>query len=287
MNYRNMLKILCIAIVFSLFCGCQLAIEGAGEERVRDNIVGILVTYDYINLINSESIDIGKLLLEVKAPEAKPNKIFATKGEGGTYFFDGIEGMYYFYEKVNTDEAKMTVMHGNDGFSDANMKVSDNTNELSATLSYCGEKNNNFFLNPVYQASDGGIYTIPGSGVSGGVDLSTTFSETNTITENGKKTEQKSSVEIKLEKVNEIEKIIIKQMSDEDHVVERTEITKDKIPDFIEVKSDTAYMFAEVYDDESEIERTFIKNGEKNYTCHFSNDKGIIVGHIVDFLEVN
>ncbi len=287
MNYKNILIILCIAIVFNMFCGCQLAIEGAGEEKAQDTVVGVFVTYDSLNLINRESIDIEKLLLEGKSPEAKPNKIFATKGDGGRCFFEGIEGMYYFYEKVNTDEAKMTVMHGNGGFTDANMKASDNTNELSATLKYCGEKNNIFFLNPVYQASDGGIYTMPGSGVSGDVDLSTTFSETCTITENGKKTEQKSSVEIKLKKVNEIEKILIKQMSDEDHLVECTEITKDKIPDFIEVKSDTAYMFAEVYDNESEIERTFIKIGEKNYTCHFANDRGIIDGHIVDFVEVN
>lgn len=46
-------------------------------------------------------------------------------------------------------------------------------------------------------------------------------------------------------------------------------------------------MFAEIYDDASEIERTFINIEDKNYTWNFANDKGIIVGHIIDFVSVN
>lgn len=124
---------------------------------------------------------------------------------------------------------------------------------------------------------------MPGSGISGS-DVTKTMSETYTQTENGRKTEFKSSVAIKIKRVKPTERIVIKQMNDKDQVVEVTEITRDNIPDAIGVKADTAYMIAENYNGTNKIERTLLDPEENSYTCMFANDNGIMVGHSVSLV---
>jgi hypothetical protein len=125
---------------------------------------------------------------------------------------------------------------------------------------------------------------LPGDGISNGDGVTKTFSETHTQTKNGRKTEFKSNIAIKLEKINPPEKIVIKQIGDNDKVVGLTEITKDNIPDSIEVKDNTVYMIAENHNNMSEVERTLINPEEKSYTCKFANDQDIIAGHDVDLV---
>ncbi|NLD48377.1 MAG: hypothetical protein GX660_14480 [Clostridiaceae bacterium] len=286
MKSKNKFVILLMAVVFStVFSGCQLALKEAGEEKLTDNLVGVFVTFESINLIGRESIDVEKLLTKGKqvSYEENPVRIFATKNSGGKCVFEGIEGISLFYEKVYTDLERTTVMHGDEGFTDAKVNISDKSSELSAKISYCGSENKIFFVNPVYQTSDGKIYTLPESGISGS-GITKTMTETHTQTENGRKTEFKSSVSITLERVNEIEKIVVKQIGENDQVLGFTEITRDNIPDSIEVNSDTVYMIAENHNGMNEIERTLIKPEENSYTCKFVNDNGIMVGYNVNLV---
>lgn len=286
MKNKYNLSILLMAIAFSIvLCGCQLALEDAGEVSLKDNLVGVFVTFESINAINLESIDMEKLLTEGKqiSYANNPGKIFATKDSGEKYVFEGIEGIALFQEKVHTDLERTTVVHGDDGFTDAKINTSDNSNELSAAIGYSGTDNKTFFINPVYQTSDGRIYAVAGTGISGS-EVTKTMSETYTQTENGRKTEYKSSVAIMIKRVKPTERIVIKQMDDKDQVVEVTEITRDNIPDSIEVKSDTAYMIAENHNGTNEIERTLLDIEENSYSCMFANENGIMVGHSVSLV---
>lgn len=147
MKNKNILSILLMAVAFSIvFCGCQLALEDAGEESLKDNLVGVFVTFESLDAMNLDSIDIGKLLTEGKqiSYAQNPVKIFATKTSAEKYVFEGIEGIALFQEKVHTDLERTIVVHGDDGFTDAKVNTSDNSNELSAAIGYCGTDNKTF-----------------------------------------------------------------------------------------------------------------------------------------------
>ena len=118
--------------------------------------------------------------------------------------------------------------------------------------------------------------TLQSEGSSG----STKLTDTRTTTFDGEETSRTVEVEIKVEGVNSNQKVVLKQMASDDRILAEEAVTKDNIPEDIDVLPNAEYMIMEEHytdhDGHSAIKRSVMDIDEETLGVRFSTGSGMV-----------
>lgn len=294
-----------LLLMVSLY-GCQLANVDAEEVKTKDNLIGIYITREHLDLFDMETYfeDHADDFMSEKNIEVSNKyngKVYATANitteeenvETIAFDFDGIKGIAFFaptiYPTDSTDSYRLFTSDPeitDRKFTAGNETTLEGTLYMDAALDFVS-----FYINPVYQTSEGQVYLMTGSGMSssGAGGLSSTMNETTSETIDGVTKNTAFNVVIHIEPRNATEKVIIKQMNDSDEVVVTTTITMGMVPEFVSKDPKTTYIILEDYgynlEGVIEIKREIIEKDEVSIACFFMGDDGIAVGEYITILE--
>ncbi len=287
--------------------GCQLANSDAGEVKTKDQLIGVYITQDYVDLLDMEGYfeDHGDDFIngkDVEISDKYSGKIYATAKvteegnfETTEYNFEGIEGIALFtstiYPTGTTDSYKLLKSDPevtNRKSTYGSETILEGTLYVDAALDSII-----FYINPVYETSDGQVYLMTGNGIAstGGVggNMSATMTENISETINGVTQNKVFNIIVHIDSRNATEKLIIKQMNDSDEVVEITTLTKGRVPKNITKNPKTTYIILEDYcynfEGVYETKRKIIEKDEASIECFFMGNKGVAVAEYITLLQ--
>ena len=190
MKYKIVCVIRTLFIVVT-FSGCQLAREDLAQTKESDNLIGVFVTYEHLDLFDMESYlndNISKFSkggnVEINGVDDKyNNRLYATlvqeektamggeKYTNSQYMFEGLEGISMFSPKITdpiTGDSYIS-SGASDGISDCKSHYNGGDNEegieLEGTIYVAsGAMSDAIYINPVYQSEDGKVYLQSGQG---------------------------------------------------------------------------------------------------------------------------
>jgi len=294
MKSKIMLAALAALMVLTLLAGCQLAKPDAEQDAGRDTLCGVFITLEYLDIGEPEITLNGKGEPQISYSEMR---IYAThpEDENGVspyYTFKGIEGYCFF--SIREKEADGSFYHrsfADNVIQDRLTKIGDNSTMISGTI-YFDAHCSDFviFPNPVYQTQDGGVYVVPGEGTAignptEGDNISLTLSETASQTADGETITKTMEVSITAQCLNTNQEVILKQIDENDQVVDETVITQDTIPDNVRVLPDTAYMILEEHCIDGEgnavVKRTLVDTSAAYFYVQFTGEHGIVEPSLV------
>lgn len=271
--------IIIVCLCSFLLTGCQLALPEANAEHNRDQMVGVLVTREPLDMADSpytEPVSIELTQADIRrmeqgdfsvldfperryyaqlVTEAFTNPDTGEVSRMQSWSFDHLGG-WALMSPTMTDE------NGNEyvdaGSSDAmcgvkiHLKETDTSQELilSGTLyQLLGGDDMVFEMNPIYQTADGQVYATPGNGgffESG----SGTEGEAFTFTQEGEQTEtagtetftHRSEVAVTIGKMFRPVRIVILQMNADGILLEQTEYEAGHVPDELTPQAKTAFL---------------------------------------------
>lgn len=285
MKSRKILIIVFLIAILVSLAGCQLAIEDVHDTATEDVLIGALITLEPLTLFDSDSyineniekimngkgqdIDISKYEGRLYAKLVKrtyTNEYTNEPSETSKYVFEDIEGITYIAATISDSDGIYTLASSSDGISDGHTKVTGGNTQKEINLEgtiyvSISSTNRAFYINPVYQSSNGDVYAVTGSGyISGDTEsegsvFSQTLEDNKTITENGITKTQKSSVKISISYIHSPFKISIYQMDKNNSIVRHNNFVPDEVPDNISLDSDTDYIIVEThkYNDENNL----------------------------------
>ncbi len=291
-------------MTITLLAGCSLAVpDEETEAGGKDTLCGVFITLEYLNAGEDETIELPPNwngdMNELQFPETR---IWATrhKDENGfvDYTFDGVEGFKFFMTKEDQSDGSQYTSSVVEGpFQDTKTNVGTNDTHLSGTIYFDVHRSSfSLYPNPVYQTPNGEVYMVPGTGtftdsMGEGNSMTMTISETSTETVDGVETSHTMGVEIKAESLNTNQKVVLKQMDENDLMIAQTEITKGAIPESITVLPDCAYMILEEhctdYEGKAIVKRTLIKPDEAFFNVRFTGENGIVEAQMVTLENPN
>lgn len=309
-------KIFAFSLIMSIaftFTGCTLAREDRSAEKTEGRLIGVYISYEYIDLFDFEGYvkdnlkpNGGNITIEGNNKEyegrlyavQKNVEKTASKGEKYTeteFIFEEVEGIGLFSPTITdplTSDTTYVSSYGDAEFSDvvSSFKTGDaqDTLGLEGTVYLSsGTMSKAIYINPVYQATDGRVYLVTGQGFSctsdsgeGGVYTQTLNSKI-TIVENGKSKIYASDIKISVETIYPTEKVAILQMDASSNIIKKEEYTPEQVPTQILPESDTDYIVLEntkaTFDKKTKVERTIFSK-ENDTLWFFSKGKnGVFV----------
>lgn len=288
-------KICCIVLALLItiaFSGCQLAREDLLPSKENNRLIGVFVSYDYIDLFDMESYlndNINKFSnggnIQINDVNDKYNnrlyaklvekEMTATGGEKYTnseYIFDGLDGITMFSPRITDPITGNSYISSgaSNGISDmkSNYKSTDNEEkiELEGTIYLSsGAMSSGIYINPVYQSEDGKVYLKSGHGFmtsgdngEGGV-YSQTITDSSTKTEGKKSTTYSTQIKLSVATMNPTEKVLIYQMDNKNNIITKDEYVPDNIIREITPDNSCEYLIVEnhkiSFNGEKQVER--------------------------------
>jgi hypothetical protein len=266
--------LLATAVVLSL-TGCQLASEDTAENT-KDRLAGVFITYEYLDLFdfdgylkdNVSGFPGGDISEDVNSEKYR-GRLYATLKERvltnedtgeetvtEEYVFEGVEGFAYL--AVTDGNNGPVIFRSDEAISDKYSGLSGDDAEDKITLEgtiYSAPGNDGFityYINPVYQNSDGSIYAMSGGGFSidatqGKGYYTNMLEETTTVTENGTDKKSSTSIEISFATMFRPEKIVLLQMDADSNILSKGEYAPGEVPKTLTPEAGTVYIVAETY----------------------------------------
>ena len=304
--------ILAVVLVVSI-SGFKLKnTDSAKETSSGDRLIGTVITTESLNTFDVEAYlndNIDEVVKSAKKGEEVEvesngkeynNRIYGrletieTKNEDGEmvshkeYVFDDIDGFWIFDATIPATETEesYTCLCVDGGISNISSAIHNDNGELTelsltADIYYSYEMwGTVFYMNPVYQESDGDIYVVEGTGHSvtgdkGSVGSgSQTFSDSIKTTENGEETTFKSTVTINYIPVYVPTEISFIFMNDDNKAISELTFKPDEVPDEIKAPEGAEYVLLQQKSEEgSDIET--IGRGEETAEHLFEEEDGI------------
>lgn len=289
--------------------GCSLAREDMQTDASSDHMIGVLLTDEPLDLFDmdgyiddhiSEFSDGDEVTIDASPKYA--GKLYAKIEKNNSkdpsdweISFEGVKG-FKFLSPLWTDEdgGSYYASDCDDEISDVNTNV--NTSDEKEERSMMGtvymlpnmiDDDIGYHVNPVYQTEDGKIYATEGGGsyssgsTSEGEQFSVGLSSETTVTENGKKKTEKSSVTVKLAVMYEPVKIRVYQMDADNRVVKKDEYEPGKMPGTLSAEKGTEYLLIETEQKDGEgktvMKREVYEKGqEEELMTYYPLDNGIL-----------
>lgn len=268
MNKKAIIMCLLFVLLLNL-CGCQLAKPEDGDSSKADRLVGVFITTEYLDLLDAEvaleeylknnagNISDGETI--TFDTNNQHNRVYATfveepyqddDGEyhySNNYEFVGLDGIALAtYQIQNGEESYYTSSVG-DGICDVHMKTGGEDQGINGTIWMA--KNSGeliYYMNPIYQTTDGRVYLVPGSGLHISSDVggraSQKIEEKVTATENGEAYSYTFSAEVFIDFADPAETVTILQMNKQDEEVKRETFLADNLPKQFVPGDNTAYL---------------------------------------------
>ena len=255
-NKKKMFRSCLCLFAMLLLCGCSLAVPDAGGDRGGDQMIGVFITTEFLDLFTMEDAaafgNEGRLYAEIdKSRGADPIDWEISFGN-----LDGFQLLTPLWTMENGENCWGNVCSEEVSDTDIRLNVADDSRErsLSGTVYVLQKRNGNraYYANPVYQTADGRIYAVQGHGVSTsgesaeGMRFSSELSAETTITENGKTKAEKSSVSIEYAVMSEPVQIRVYQMDPEHRVIRQDDLKPEEVPEELAVEKDAEYILTEV-----------------------------------------
>ncbi|HWQ59245.1 MAG TPA: hypothetical protein VN540_09525, partial [Clostridia bacterium] len=198
----------------------------------------------------------------------------------------------YFYANMDDEVGTYTAHFGNEAISDgsSSMNVTDEGTDFTlegviyVTAAAAGRT---WFLNPVYQAADGSVYAINGSGTSSSGDTSEgaafwqTISAEYTVTQDGKTTTDSITAKIGIILMYVPERLRFIQFGSDGAVLTLEEYAPGTLPETIRPEADAAYLVVETYktafDGKTTVSRTLYERGAEYIDAYSAREDGICV----------
>ncbi len=314
MMIKRIFIVFIIVLILLNITGCQLALEDKGESNIKDRLIGVLITDEYLDLFDLEGYlndninkfsGGGSIMIEGDNREYQ-GRLYATlttltltdeKGnthETKEFAFDNVDGVAYFSATVPaTEEEESFITSGSDeAISDGHMSIHHGDNEDKTSLEgtiyvSIGHAAKTRYINPVYQSLDGSVYATSGNGImlageqGEGSAYTQTLEETKTITENGKSKTISIRIKISLSIMLPPEKIIIIQMDKNSEIISKKEYLPGNLPDTLIPEADVDYIIVESYKRDSEsnwkISRSIYDRNNNSLETFYCRDDGICV----------
>ena len=282
MKRKAVIGILIFVLLLSFLLGnagaFRLADGSSTATANKDKLVGVFVTYDYLNTFDNDAYlndNIDKILSgkEINSNDTSKynSRLYAaivdkelvneSTGEKSSikeYVFEGIDGILY-YMITETDEAgnQMSSSGGDcDAITDGhvNFAVTDDSESvyMKGTI-YASVINGSrvFYINPVYQTENGELYALAGNGMSQSGDLFEGMNHSIELKDetaekiNGKISSYSSRVDVTVNFMHPPEKIVIIQMDDDSKVLCREEYVPGFLPNEIKANANSGYIIIE------------------------------------------
>ncbi|MCH4889934.1 hypothetical protein EZV73_20305 [Acidaminobacter sp. JC074] len=279
-------KIIILVMCLSLI-GCQLAKEDGAKVQSKDELMGVYITFDYVDLFdmekyleeNASKIVAGK---DIIIEDDQRNRLYATYNEDLVDKYDfGIEGVL-FANLSYTDEYGEVYKVSGDGYIHEVHIGSSNTSEsIEGTLYLKSGGTRSIYTNPVYQTEDGQVYMLTGTGISASEgSFGQTISESTTETIDGITSEKSFEVKVNVELIEPADAYVFKQFNEDDEMIKVEDIDLNNIPKSVQRDGDTAYMILEYCHDGQVVDRTLISD-EDYMSLNVFGDSKAAKGHYV------
>ena len=302
MKIKVIAILIALCILAAVISGFQLKKpEAENKSTLGDRLIGTVITTESLNTFDMEAYleeNIGSIVKDenhtVNAEDKKAynNKIYARQvikedttedGEKITHkeyvFDDDINGYWIFDARIPSTETEesYTCLCSEGGFSNVQSKIHHTDNglqeiELIADIYYSYEKwGTVFYMNPVYQESDGDIYCVEGMGYSvsgdkGSIDGnssgSQTLSDKITVKENGEEVIYQSKVTINYIPVYVPVRTEFVFMNDDNKAISESEFNTHQVPSELNVPKGTEYVIILQKSEEGTITDVIGKNCE-------------------------
>ena len=310
-------KLLILCLLLILLAGCQLA-RADGMTVQSERLIGAFITREYLDLFDFEGYLEDNIStfekggnITIENSERYNGRIYAelrevplTNEETGApsvtweYEFPDLDGIDFFAAEVILREGvAFRDMQSDNAISDAKYAAGNVNSSLEGTIHFEPNDELVFYVNPVYQDSDGRVYVTTGNGMvaSGrnqeGWVFSTTLEEQQTVAENGEITAEGFKLTVHFAVRNPPQGVGIIQMDAGNEIVARDDYDPNELPERIEPEGETEYIIAETRaaapDGGTIVTREIFDVGDDYitaYTAYVGREDGIVEARLIELL---
>lgn len=307
-KFKSIVAILSAIFMGLSFTGCQLAKEESVGAKNKDQLIGVFITTEYLDLFDMEGyledhiVLSGDTLVVEDKSENYNGRLYATlvekeltneeTGEKNSiqeYEFQDVDGISFFAAEMTdmvTGDTYVSSSTG-DGIIDGKLSVHSGDEEEKTVIdgkiyTIPGKNNNAFYVNPVYQSADGKVYAISGQGImlSGsqaeGCAFSQKIEDSTTTTINGKSKTRTCVVNTSIETMLPPTKIVLLQMDKNSSILLREAYDPGKLPKSITPEKGTNYLILESYKIDSEgnekVVRSIFMAEDQSFESFYAKD---------------
>lgn len=288
-----MKKLLAILLVMLMLTGCQLASEEKKESRMNDKLVGVFVTFEYLDgefdiegwLQDNPGADLSEdVVLNFAESMDYSGKIPVLMGENEWIVPDavGLSMSHYHNGEYWTG-------FSTEGLSEVKSFLNGGDNadsiEEEATIYVPVDTEVMVHANPVYQTQEGEYYTVPAMGLGGAVStggMSQSISEETNWNRDGEEYTFSAKYTIGIKGVNLAKTVTVVQMDADHRELARTEYVPGQMPEAFTPETDTAYLILEEIGAGEPVRRLY-QPGDSHITVYY---KGETIWCLPDVMKV-
>lgn len=305
---------ICLAtILLIILSGCRLAREDAGENASEERLIGVFLTTESLDLFDFDSylkdnisdFSGGEIKLDGNTDKYQ-GRLYAelrqktlTNTETGEkltteeYVFPGFEGIAYYSAWVPSaaEYVGYYTSGSDDAISDGHVSVNSgdqgNSISMEGTVYVTPDSGSMYCFNPIYQSSDGRVYTMTGNFLSSsgnqgeGEVFSQTMSATYSKRENGMNKTDSISIKLSISVMYPPEKIVVLQMGKEGSLISSSEYAPGNMPEEITPDKNTEYIIVETHksggQDANTTSRKLYGKDAESLEAFFCREDGICV----------
>lgn len=258
-----------------------LATEGNDNIEEEPKLAGFLITREYLDLFDMESflqdhvpdlMNGGEYIIDEDV-SAYQGRLYATykeklltdaeTGEISStweYEFDEVDGISFICYTMVFEDGSVANMSSGDNAVEGNLFFrqtdEEDSIELAATLYIAADSDafHEYYVNPVYQSSDGRVFAVPGSGFytnayPGEVERfeGHTFSWEGSQTISGKPHKTSVTIDLSISTIYAPQSIVLLQMDENNQPITRQEYLPGQIPETLTPEQNTSYILVETH----------------------------------------
>lgn len=286
----------------------RLADAAAPESTDADRLIGVLITREYLDLLDEEQFlndHVGLLLEGGQISEAETaqyqGRLYADLTEtphtdeetgeffvGKEYVFDGVDGIRLIAPQITDEDGSYNGTTVDEGISDASVSfLSTDQGEqisLKGTIYVAsGSGLDRFYFNPVYQEPDGRVYVVSGHGVFWdsqeipGASWTTKLSENRAAsTDDGAGSSSGTEVEVTVQLIGSPESTALLQFDGGYTLLDKADYQPGALPERLDILPDTEYILLETTSIEG-ISRTLFQRADAYAYAFSCRDDGICI----------
>lgn len=302
-----------LAAFFLGVTGMVTLADAAAEEAAEDRLVGVFVTTEYLDLFDSEAYfheHADELLrggtMDAREIDAYQRRLYAARienrvtGEDGServsweYKFTDVEGIAYFYTQTKDEAGSYSSLYGDEAISGGKnaIDVSDAGSRVTLdgiVYTVIGSALPTLYFNPVYQAADGAIYAVSGSGMSFSSDgdeaEGETFSQTLSAeykkAQNEVTTADSIAVKVAIQRIYLPTGVRVVQFDENDAVLASKEYRPGELPETLSLEKAAAYLIVESQRRDLQgktiTSRTLYERGAESFDSLYDRGDGICI----------
>jgi len=293
MKTKTIAALTAVAVLTAFFLGAAGTIQVIGERPRTagpDRLIGAFITEEYLDLFDAEAffadnaarIAGGGAISEEESGKYR-GRLYAS-GEGSELFFEGVEGVRFFAPKITDSEGSCWVTCCDDAVEveDLHLYSTDEGERVSLKGTVwitSGSSKRHFYVNPVYQAVDGRVFTTGGNGFLSDSEVSFSTQLTENQSESGVSGTVSSGteVEVAVKPMDAPTEIAVLQFDADSQLLERRVFAPGGLPEELRPLPKTEYIIVESAVSRGTTGREMFQKEADSFSAFFGRDDGYCV----------